>query len=54
MKKVLKGQGHNFCHNLFCCFECTNKAFKMINRNDCQLLSFMQDKEFTVTQGFVM
>lgn len=23
------------------------KAFKMINRNDCQLLRFMQDKEFT-------
>lgn len=43
MKKVLKGQGHDFCHNLFCCFECTNKAFKMINRNNCQLLSFMQD-----------
>lgn len=47
--------GHDFSQNLFSYnFECTNKAFKMINRNDCQLLSFMQDKEFTVTQGFVM
>lgn len=54
MNKVLKGHGHNFSKKLFCYFECTNKAFKMINRNDCQLLSFMQDKEFTVTQSFVM
>ena len=50
MNKVLKGHGHNFSKKLFCYFECTNKAFKMINRNDCQLLSFMQDKEFTVTR----
>ena len=54
MNKVLKGHGHDFSKKLFCYFECTNKAFKMINRNDCQLLNFMQDKEFTVTQGFVM
>lgn len=54
LKGVLKRHGHDFSKKLFCYFECTNKAFKMINRNDCQLLGFMQDKEFTVTQGFVM
>lgn len=50
MNKVLKGHGHNFSKKLFCYFECTNKAFKMINRNDCQLLGFIQYKEFCDTR----
>lgn len=52
MNKVLKG--HTCMVTILVKIYFANKAFKMINRNDCQLLSFMQDKEFTVTQGFVM
>lgn len=48
MNKVLKGHaGHDFCQNFAILNAQIIKAFKMINRNDCQLLRFMQDKEFT-------